>query len=162
MMEEGKAVRFGPYELMGIESVLAPSEAGAGAEAGKALPDTVPSRDLVRKIGSALLQAHESRGEVEVALTEREAWCLRERLSIFLSVGQRADVGLTVKLKLYGLLLEFDTARATGDLATADHEERGRREVSDALLYMPGRDGGAHPDGAGDNPGHDTPSPAGP
>ncbi|MBI2577310.1 MAG: hypothetical protein HYV77_00490 [Candidatus Wildermuthbacteria bacterium] len=60
-------------------------------------------------------------------------WVLRERTSIFMSIGQRHDVGMSIKLKLYRLLLEYAFAHEVGDLDIADHEERSAREVRDAL-----------------------------
>lgn len=132
MEDNARSTQFDPYELMALESVLSPSEVAAEGE--RALAASVPSMELCRKIGSALLVGHASRSPTEIALTEREAWALRERVGIFMAVGQRQDVGLSIKLKLYRLLLDFDTAAQTGALVEVEHEEQSAKEVRDALL----------------------------
>lgn len=125
------ALAFDPHELMALESVLTPSE--VSTEAQKAQPQSAPTRDLCLKIGSALLQSREQGGEVIMVLTEQEVWLLRERISVFMAIGSRSDVGLSIKLKLYGLLLDYAFAREAGEFETADHEERSAREVKNAL-----------------------------
>ena len=127
-----KGVGFDSYELMALESVLSPSEVMAGGE-GKMLSPAVLSKELCLKIGSALIQAREIGGAVDIVLSETECWALRERVNIFMSIGQRHDVGLTIKLKLYQLLLAYAFAREAGEFETADHEERSARAVREGL-----------------------------
>ncbi|MBI2098566.1 MAG: hypothetical protein HYT49_02815 [Candidatus Wildermuthbacteria bacterium] len=131
-------ISFDPYELMALESVLTPSEVTANAEKMGAL--TVPTQDLCLKVGSALIEAREKGGEADLVLSEPECWILRERANIFMSIGQRHDVGLSIKLKLYHLLLDYAFEREAGEFETADHVERSAGEVRDALAQQHRKD----------------------
>ena len=111
-MDDG--VAFDLYELMALEATLSPSEV-SGGDGKSLLPSSVPSKDLCLKIGSALVQAREAGGAVDLTLSEPECWILRERVSIFTSIGQRHDLGMAIKMKLYHLLLEYAFAREVGD-----------------------------------------------
>lgn len=126
-------VSFDLYELMALEATLSPSEVSAGE--GKTPSQAMPSRELCLKIGSALVQARETGGAVDLTLSEPECWILRERVSIFTSIGQRHDLGMAIKMKLYHLLLDYAFTREVGDLGTAEHQERSAREVRDALGF---------------------------
>lgn len=134
--------RFSLYELLVIESVLTPTEAATDHQ--RAADSLIPSRDLCLKVGSSLLQAREREGEVVLALSEQECWVVRERVNIFASVGPRQDVGLTVKLKVYRMLLEYAFAQEVGDIEVADHVERSAKEVRDALANGRDRDSDPH------------------
>lgn len=130
---EAKVVSFSKEELTLLAHRLTPSEVSMRTE-GSFLPPDVPSKELCLKIGSALLQAMESNGEVEIAINEHEGWALRERVSPFEQVAT-LPVGLSITKKLFGLLLEFDGERLMDieDMATSDHEEQRAEEVRHAL-----------------------------
>ena len=135
----GESVAFDLYELMALEATLSPSEV-SGGDGKVLLSSSVPSKDLCLKIGSALIQAREAGGAVDLVLTEPEFWVLRERVSIFTSIGQRHDLGMTIKLKLYRLLLEYAFAREVGEIGTADYEELSE-EVKERLGKVQGQKG---------------------
>lgn len=143
-------VRFSLYELLVIESVLTPTE--AAMEHQRAQDALMPSKELCLKVGSALLQARERDGEVVLALSEQECWVVRERVNIFASVGSKQDVGLTVKLKVYHMLLEYAFAQEVGDIEVSDHNERSAREVRDALAHERDRNPNPHNPKDGPNP----------
>ncbi len=111
-------VRFTEAELKLLEYRLTPSEISASGDAG-APPDDVPSKELVLKVGAALLHALEGEREVEISLTERECWVLRERVMITDSMGQDPSAGLKVKGKLYRALMDFDLHNKVGEMPEA-------------------------------------------
>ena len=132
MGERGEhELMFDPYEIMGIESILTPSEISADEKSKK---EAIATKELCLKIGSALKEAKEKNGEVRLVLSEAEAWLLRERVNIFMSIGQRHDVGLSIKLKLYDLLSRYAGEKATDDLPVNDGTgDKSKRQVADKI-----------------------------
>lgn len=124
-------------EVFALESVLKNEVADEGVPVGKG---------LLLKLGSALLQqagAGDTPAPVEMALSEREAWTARDCVPITMQIGHQ-PVGLTLKTKLYRLLLEYDTEEKAGEtLKALEASERER------LAHAPGGDGSAAPESTG-------------
>ena len=115
-MQTSKLLDLTREETYALESLLKNDDAEEGVRVAK---------PLLLKIGSAFVQQNEDGGEltpVPIALTEKEAWLARDRIPITLQIGHQ-PVGLTLKKKLYRILLEFDTEAQAGevieDLATS-------------------------------------------
>ena len=123
-------IEFGLDQLLILESMLTPSE--VSLDKPEPLPLGVPIKELCLKIGSALVQAAKGQ-RVPLVLTETECWILRERVSIFTTVGTNQQEGLEIKLLLYKLLLEYAAEREVGTLLESDHEELSLQEVRNEL-----------------------------
>lgn len=125
-------------ELMCVESSLAPSETSSS---GTGDGSTVPTRETCLKVGAALLEAlQEPARPAGISFNEDELWLLRERLSIYTSLGPRTDVGLAVKSKVYAALLSIANERSARDafdgMFTVQHGAGAglsRQEVDDAI-----------------------------
>jgi hypothetical protein len=144
-------VTFDLSELMTIESRLSPSEVSASRDRESLMDDGVPSRDLILKVGLALLEAKDQ-AAATIHLTSRELWTLRERVHIADAIGKR-DAGYQVKLKLYYALREVEAAAVYGMMRTIEVNEPTIGEVRDALEQREfhgtaGKDSGKDPDGS--------------
>ncbi len=119
-------------ELLYLERVLTALPAGAGPERQW----SPPLQALVLRVASALLES-EGQPEVQVGLTEADCWAITAAADIFFEgVGTRHGVGLSIKKKVYRLLLEFDSERiaqsAIIQLAHLKHDRGETPEVRDA------------------------------
>lgn len=91
---------FTAAEVQYIERLLAPSVVSGE------LPG-MPEKELCLKVGSALVDvADRDVTTVDLVLTERELWVLRERADGATSYGNDRRFGLLLKAKIYKLLME--------------------------------------------------------
>ncbi len=108
-MQTSKLLELTREETYALESVLKNDDTEEGVRVAK---------PLLLKIGSVFVQQSQDGNEltpVTIALTEKEAWLSRDRIPITLQIGHQ-PVGLTLKKKLYRILLEFDTEAQAGEL----------------------------------------------
>ncbi len=108
-MNDSKPIELTREETYALESVLKNDDTEDGVRV---------ARPLLLKIGSAFLQQNQDGSEltpVTITLTEKEAWLARDRIPITLQIGHQ-PAGLTLKTKLYKLLIEFDTEAQVGDV----------------------------------------------
>lgn len=108
-MNDSKPIELTREETYALESVLKNDDAEEGVRVAK---------PLLLKIGSAFLQQNQDGSEltpVTLTLTEKETWLARDRIPLTLQIGHQS-VGLTLKTKIYRLLLEFDTEAQVGDV----------------------------------------------
>ena len=75
------------------------------------------AKPLLLRVGAAWMVMMEptSPGTIAISVTEPEAWLLRDRVPIMVMVGNK-PVGLTLKAKLYRLLMQFDTERESAEV----------------------------------------------
>ncbi len=109
--EASRDLELEPQELMWIESCLAPSQLAAREESAAAF---APGRETCLKVAEALLEALSGQSAVHVTFIEPELWVLRERVSIFASLGTNTQLGLSIKKKLYEAMLSIDNERGAG------------------------------------------------
>ncbi|MSQ34167.1 MAG: hypothetical protein EXR60_07130 [Dehalococcoidia bacterium] len=110
-MQTSKTLELTREETYALESVLKNDEEEEGVHIAK---------HLLLKIGSAFVQQNQDGPDlsgtlVTIALTEKETWLARDRIPITLQIGHQ-PVGLTLKKKLYRILLEFDTEAQAGEV----------------------------------------------
>ncbi|MBI1971547.1 MAG: hypothetical protein HYS52_01715 [Candidatus Wildermuthbacteria bacterium] len=118
-MDEAKTIELTREETYALESVLKNDDTEEGVRVAKA---------LILKIGSALMQQNQEGAEsalVTIAMTEREAWLARDRIPITMQIGHQ-PVGLSIKKKIYRILLEFDTESKAGDMIRELDQSIGR------------------------------------
>lgn len=116
------SIELARLETYALESVLRNDAMDEDVRVGKG---------LLLKVGSALLQLErvaEADAKVTIVLTQREAWAARDAVPITMQMGQ-APVGLSLKRKLYVVILEYDTEdEAKGLLLELNRSEERRRE----------------------------------
>jgi hypothetical protein len=120
-MDTSKLLELTREETYALESVLKNDDTEDGVRIAK---------PLLLKLGSAFLQQNQEGGEltpVTLALTEKETWLARDRVPITLQIGHQ-PVGLTLKKKLYRLLLDFDTDAQAGEVMKDLEASVGRKD----------------------------------
>ncbi|MBI3953634.1 MAG: hypothetical protein HY330_03890 [Chloroflexi bacterium] len=108
-MDNSKLLELTREETYALESVLKNDDTEEGVRVAK---------PLLLKLGSAFIQQNQDGSEltpVTLALTEKEAWLARDRIPITMQIGHQ-PVGLTLKKKIYRILLEFDTEAQAGEV----------------------------------------------
>ena len=103
---DGKPVMFTLVEIEGLEQIVSAGH--------KWLDGTNPAYpNLILKVGRAFLEAQNGGKHQELYLSEVEAWYLREIVSTNMRT-KGEPVGLTIKKKLYPLILDFEAERYSG------------------------------------------------
>lgn len=125
-----KPIELTREETYALESVLKNDDTEEGVRVAK---------PLLLKLGSAFIQQNQDGSEltpVTLALTEKEAWLARDRIPVTMQIGHQ-PVGLTLKKKIYRILLEFDTEAQAGeiveDLAAAVEPPLTGKEAAERL-----------------------------
>lgn len=151
-----KSAIFDRLEIMLLEVALTPSEVAIVNGEKGFIPDCIPSKELCLRIGGALTLVLERNAPVDLALSERDCWMFRERVNLFSSLGGNQALGLQLKAKLYGLLLQYAADKMVGEIPVVDTvEEPTAAEVRDALRERESasQDANPSPDGADNGAG---------
>lgn len=121
-------------ELIFIDVALYPTEITHQQEL---LDAYIPSKELAKKVGYALLETADSGGNTKLVLSENECWMLRERIDVRTGTSTRPKLGFELKCKLYEILLEFETDRGvieiTDSLPTGNRQEKTADDVKTLL-----------------------------
>lgn len=134
---------FTPRELLLIESKLRTIDFVQETQKEGYITPPEIFKSLALTIGQALVQATDNSKNIKIFLDENDYWFLRDKINIY--EGTQEKEGLTVKVKIYKILLDINNQIAIGPLievTNANVEELSKDAIKQKMEKFSKKRGG--------------------